>query len=148
MQPMTIRATGLALLLSTSLLSACATTPPPAPPIAPTATAEVASPAPAPEASAHDRLFQLFKDSDEANLKLNPLNGIFRGDLRYADQFGDGITDAYYDASRAAARNDLAQLHSIDRAQLNATDQLAYDVFEFSTKDTLEGLSPALLQLS
>ena len=47
-------------------------------------------------ASAHDRLFKLFKDSDEANLKRNPLSALFRGDLRYADQLGDNITDEYY----------------------------------------------------
>jgi len=142
---MTARAAGLALLASTILLGGCATT------AAPSVTAaEVAAPASAPVAgeSAHDRLFQLFKDSDEASLKLNPLSGIFRGDMRYADQFGDGITDAYYDASRAASQRDLQQLHAIDRAELNATDQLAYDVFEYSTKDGIEGLSPALLSLS
>ena len=99
-------------------------------------------------ASAHDQLFQLFKDSDEASLKLNPINGIFRGDLRYADQFGDGITDAYYESSRAAAQSDLDRLHRIDRAQLNHTDQLAYDVFEYSTTDTLEGYQPQYLDLT
>src|SRR5688572_12771753 len=103
--------------------------------------AQVAAPAPAASAevsaSAHDRLFKLFKDSDEANLKRNPLNALFRGDLRYADQLGDNITDAYYAAERAAAEAELAALHAIDRNALNATDQLAYDVFEFSTRDTL-----------
>ena len=44
-------------------------------------------------------------------------------------------------ARRAAAEADLAALRAIDRASLDATDQLAYDVFEFTTKDTLRGLS-------
>ena len=111
---MTARATCLALFLSTAMLGGCATTG-----AAPIAVAEVASPVPAPAAvpSAHDLLFQLFKDSDEASLKLNPLNGIFRGDLRYADQFGDGITDAYYDASRAASQRDVQALRAIDRSE-------------------------------
>ena len=104
--------------------------------------AAVAQPA---QPSAHDRLFQLFKDSDEANLKRNPLNAIFRGDLRYADRLGDCITDEYYAAERAAAEADLAALQAIPRDQLNATDQLAYDVFEFSTKDTLRGYQPDML---
>ena len=30
--------------------------------------------------SAHDRLFQLFKASDEANLRRNPIQALFRGD--------------------------------------------------------------------
>ena len=54
---------------------------------------------------------------------------------------GDYITDEYYAAETAAAEADLAALHAIDRASLNATDQIAYDVFEFTTKDTLKGFS-------
>ena len=144
---MTARAS-VALLISTAFLGACATAQQAR--LVPIAVAEAPAPAPvaAPAISAHDQLFQLFKDSDEASLKLNPLNGIFRGDLRYADRFGDGITDAYYDALRAATQADLQRLREIDRGQLNATDQLAYDVFEYSAKDGLEGLSPALLSLS
>ncbi len=80
------RTTTLGILLSTSLLS-----------ITPLA-AQTAQPAAAQAATAaaetpHDRLFKLFKDSDEAQLKRNPIFGIFRGDLRYADQFGDYITE-------------------------------------------------------
>ncbi len=137
------------LTLSASLiaLSACATTPPPAP-VAPVA-AEAAPTAPAvAEKSAHDRLFDLFKASDEASLKRNPLSALFRGDLRYADRLGDNITDEYFAAERAAAEADLAALHAIPRAELNATDQVAYDVFDFTTKDTLRGLQPDILALT
>jgi len=98
--------------------------------------------------SAHDRLFRLFKESDEAQLQRNPLFGIFRGDLRYADQFGDYVSDAYYAGELAAAESDIAALHAINRASLDATDQLAYDVFEFSTLDTLKGLQPDILDLT
>ena len=96
----------------------------------------------------HDRLFRLFKDSDEAQLKRNPIFGIFRGDLRYADQFGDYITDEYLAKEKAASEADLAALHAIDRAALNPTDQLAYDVFEFATKDTLKGYEPEYLDVT
>jgi len=98
--------------------------------------------------SAHDRLFQLFKDSDEANLKRNPLNATLRGDMRYADRLGDMISDEYFAGEKAAAEQDLAALHAIPRDQLNATDQLAYDVFDYSTKDTLRGLEPDILSLT
>ena len=144
---MTARAS-LALLVSTAFLGACATTDPV--PLAPVSAVEAPVPAAesAPAVSAHDELFQLFKDSDEASLKLNPIGAIFRGDLRYADRLGDGITDEYFAAARQLAEQDLRRLRTIDRAQLNATDQLAYDVFEYSNKDGLEGLSPALLSLT
>src|SRR3982751_3668654 len=95
----------------------------------------------------HQRLFQLFKDSDEAQLRRNPLQALFRGDLRYADRLGDLFSDAHYQGERAAAQHDLAALHAIPRAQLAPSDQLAYDVFEFQTKDTLRGLQPGLLRL-
>jgi uncharacterized protein (DUF885 family) len=116
--------------------------------IAAPASAQPAAPAAPAQQTAHDRLFQLFKDSDEANLRRNPTSAIFRGDLRYADRLGEFITDKYYAAERAAAQQDLAALHAIPRSQLNETDQLAYDVFEFQTKDTLRGLEPDLLALT
>ena len=98
--------------------------------------------------SPHDALFHLFKDDDEASLKLNPMNAIYRGDLRYADQFGDYVTDAYYDATRAQAQASLGRLHAIDRSKLDETDRIAYDVFDYSSRDVIEGLSPAILPLT
>jgi uncharacterized protein (DUF885 family) len=127
----------LAALLSTSLLGAPASAQPAAAPAA----------APAVE-TAHDRLFRLFRQSDEDNLKRNPIFGIFRGDLRYADQFGDYITDDYYAKEKAATVAELAELHKIDRAQLNPTDQIAYDVFEYSNQQGLEGYEPRYFDVS
>jgi uncharacterized protein (DUF885 family) len=100
------------------------------------------------QANAHDRLFQLFKDSDEASLKRNPLQALSRGDYRYAEHLGDLYSDAHYQAEKAAAEHDLEALHSIPRGELNPDDQLAFDVFEFQTKDTLRSLQPDLLPLS
>jgi len=90
-------------------------------------------------------LTKLFHDSDEASLKRNPLQALFRGDLRYADRFGDTLSDAHFAAERGAAEADLAALHRIDRTKLSPADQVSYDVFEYETKDTLAGLQPALL---
>ena len=135
---MTTRALALAALLATSAFSSIAT------------AAQTAPAAPAAQAvqSEHDKLFNLFKASDEANLKRNPLNALFRGDMRYADRLGDYITDEYFAGERAAAEHDLAALHQIDRSKLDATDQLAYDTFEYQTKDALRGLQPDMLALT
>ena len=135
----------LMICASMGALAACATTPAAAP--ATTAAPEPVA-APAPQKSAHDRLFELFKASDEASLQRNPLSAIFRGDLRYADRLGDSITDEYYAAEKAATESDLAGLHAIPRDQLDETDQLAYDTFEFTTKDTLRGYQPDILSLT
>jgi uncharacterized protein (DUF885 family) len=99
------------------------------------------------QAKAHDRLFDVFKQSDEASLQRNPLQALFRGDLRYADRLGDFFSDAHYQAERAAAEHDLAALHAVPRAELNPTDQIAYDVFENQTEETLKGFAPDLLEI-
>ena len=131
---------------SSGALAACAT----APVAVPEPVAAIAEPvaAPVPQKSAHDRLFDLFKASDEASLQRNPLNAIFRGDLRYADRLGDSITDEYFAAEKAAAEADLAALRVIPRDQLDATDQIAYDTFEYTTKDALRGYQPDILNLT
>ena len=138
----------LLLALLVAPLGACAVQ---APVVAPV----MAAPAPAPAASdagrtqaAHDALFALFKASDEASLKLNPIEALFRGDLRYADRFGDYLSDDYHAATRAAAEQDLAALRAIDRAALSPTDRIAYDTFEHMTRDALARLDPPLLALT
>jgi uncharacterized protein (DUF885 family) len=142
---MTSRALALAALLSTCAVAGCATVPA----AAPTPLPAVAETIPAePVQSEHDKLFALFKASDEASLERNPISGIFRGDMRYADRLGDYISDEYYAAERAAAESDLAALRQIDRSKLNPTDQLAYDTFEYQTKDQLRGLQPDILALT
>ncbi|HET9637613.1 MAG TPA: DUF885 domain-containing protein [Allosphingosinicella sp.] len=115
------------------------------------ATAAVApaqpKPAPAAAASEAERLKRLFHESDEAGLRRNPIGAIFRGDLRYADRLGDFITDEYFAAERAASQADLAALRAIDRSKLSATDRIAYDVFEWQTRDSLKNLEPDMLAL-
>ena len=132
-----------ALILSTSLIAVGA-------PVlaAPPVVMAQAAAAPAAQQSAHDRLFQLFKDSDEASLKRNPLQALFRGDYRYADRLGDLFSDAHARGEKAAAEQDLAALHAIPRAELSPDDQLAYDVFDYQTKDTLRGYQPDILMLT
>ena len=96
----------------------------------------------------HDKLFALFAADDEASLKRNPISALFRGDMRYADKIGDFGTDAYNDAERAAAEKNLADLKGIDRAKLNPTDQIAYDVFAWNQREALKGLTPDILALT
>ena len=113
----------------------------------PMAEAQPVAPA-ASRQTAHDQLFQLFKDSDEASLKRNPLQALFRGDYRYADRLGDLFSDAHYQGEKAAAEHDLLALHAIPRDQLSSDDKIAYDVFDYQTRDTLRGLQPELLTLT
>jgi uncharacterized protein (DUF885 family) len=94
------------------------------------------------------RLHRLFSESDEASLRRNPLQAMFRGDYRYAAHLGDFGSDAYFAAEKAAAEQDLAALAAIDRGALNATDRIAYDVFQYQRRDDLRDLQPDLLALT
>ncbi len=87
---------------------------------------------------------QLFRDSDEASLKRQPINALFRGDLRYADRLGDFYSDSATEAAYQADKADLAALAKIDRAKLNATDRIAYDTFKRNTQLDMMGLTPAM----
>ena len=102
------------------------------------------------EASATEsqRLAALFAADDEASLKRNPLNAMFRGDMRYADRFGDYVSDAYFDNERSAAQANLDGLKTIDRAKLSDTDKIAYDVYKQSQLDALKGLSKEIMDLT
>ena len=113
---------------------------------APAAAAPPAAEAPKPDHAA--QLKALFAESDEANLKRNPISALFRGDLRYADQLGDYITDEYFAAEIAAAEDELRRLNAIPRDALSPQDQIAYDVFKWQTELGLRGLRPELLSLT
>lgn len=104
--------------------------------------------APAEKPSAAAQLKQLFVDSDEDNLKRNPISALFRGDLRYADRLGDYISDAYFAAERKATEKDIERLAAIDRNALNATDRISYDAFKWQADTTLRGLQPDMLALT
>ncbi len=119
------------------MLGACASY---APPVTPAAEA----PKPSPDAE----LTRLFAESDEGSLERSPLSALFRGDLRYADRLGDYISNAYYDTERAVAVDELRELGRIDRAALNPTNQLAYDVFKWQSEMNLKALTPEMLSLT
>ncbi len=123
--------------LLAALLAGCAAEPPPE-----TAASEAARP------SASEALATLFRESDEASLRRNPVQALARGDMRYADRLGDFLTDAYYDAEREAARADLAALARIDREALTPDERVAYDVFKWQRGMDLRGLEGELFAAS
>jgi uncharacterized protein (DUF885 family) len=99
-------------------------------------------------ATESQKLSALFAADDEGSLQRNPLNAMFRGDMRYADRFGDFISDAYFANERKAAEANLESLKTIDRDSLNPTDKIAYDVFKQNQMDALKGLSKEIMDLT
>ena len=120
---------------------------------APARAADAAAPPTPPAAGAaasaadalHERLRALFAASDEANLTRNPIEALFRGDLRFAERFGDYLSDAYFAAEKRAADDDLAALATIDRAALAPEDRVSYDVFRYTRAIDRRGYEPQLL---
>jgi uncharacterized protein (DUF885 family) len=100
--------------------------------------------APLAAATPAQTLQKLFTASDEASLKRNPVNALFRGDLRYADRLGDFYSDAATEANYQADKADLSALARIDRTKLSATDRIAYDTFKRNTELDMGGLTPAM----
>jgi uncharacterized protein (DUF885 family) len=132
----------LPLLLAAAALAGCAQTPP-----AGTAAA-VSPPAAAPAENAGEALAALFAASDEASLERNPIQALFRGDLRYAGRLGRFLSDEYYAAERAAAERELAVLAGIDRAALSPSERISYDVFKWQRELDRRGLEPGMLALT
>ena len=137
-----------ALAATTALSLAACTTAEGGAEVASTNAPPAVAPAGSVAQSEHDRLFALFAAADERDLELNPLGALFRGDMRYADRLGNYLTDEYNAQSVANAQLALAELAQIDRAKLNATDKIAYDVFEYNQRETLKGFSPEILALT
>lgn len=135
---MTLR---LLLAASTALLMA------PAPLLAQSEPVPAAAPTTAPQTE-HDKLFALFEDADARELALNPLSRLYRGDEEGVDRLGDQLTDASFLAARTDVKLNLALLAQIDRAKLDETDQLAYDVFQYTQTRALAGMSDEMRALT
>jgi uncharacterized protein (DUF885 family) len=133
----------LAAAASLLALAACTAAEPASAPAAPPAAA-----AAAPRQDQAAALAALFRESDEASLRRNPLEALVRGDMRYAAEFGDYVTPAYFEAERAAVEADLARLRAIDRDALDQTNRLAYDVFRWDREQSLRALQPEVLALT
>ncbi len=121
--------TRLILLVSVSLLAACASTPGETP----TPMAAAAAPEPAPAAqqpTANAALATFFADYDKAELAMSPLSKAYRG-IRDADY---GKWDEYTDAAAEERRQlDLRTLEGMRRRfprdTLSPEDRLSYDIF-------------------
>ena len=95
--------------------------------------------------SQDQQLAQLFKDADEASLRLNPINALARGDMRYADRLGDYLSDAYNAEVLRTKQQELARLNAINRAALSPENAIYYDVFKYETEQALRFASEPLV---
>ncbi len=78
-----------------------------------------------------EALSGIFAACDEASLRLNPLLATLRGDHRYDDELGDGISEAWLARDEALVRDCLARLGAVDRGRLGEREQVSYDTFRY-----------------
>ena len=120
------------LLASTAaLLAACATTPEPAPLLAPP-EAEAPVAVPTAPAQKNAELAALFEAYDQAELAMSPISKSYRA-IKDADYSRvDQYNDAAVEENRALDAQYLAQLRSrFERGNLSPADQLSYDLFVY-----------------
>lgn len=94
------------------------------------------------------QLAEAVKQSDEDQLRLVPQNALWRGDTRFADQFGDLITGDWLRAMRESTEADLRRLDAIDRSTLGARDRLVYDIFRHTTELNLKSYRLGLADIN
>lgn len=85
------------------------------------------------------KLHALFDAYFEEYLKQNPLTATSIGDPRYNDRYVVSIAPEAIAAEQKLARDSLARVSAIDRAQLAPQDQLSYDVFKSARERDIEG---------
>ncbi|RNI25034.1 DUF885 domain-containing protein [Rufibacter latericius] len=115
----------LSALLAGALLSACQKK---------TETATAAN------VSNNPQLSTLFEDYWEQNARFFPLDATSQGDNRYNHLLPNDNTQAFRDSLNTFYKEYQDKLHQFERQDLNANDQISYDIFEYETKSRLEGL--------
>jgi uncharacterized protein (DUF885 family) len=99
-------------------------------------------------ASASQALSELLAAADAEDLRFSPQSAVARGDLSFAGEFGDLISDAYIAQTRTALEGRLAALARIDRSALSTNEQIAYDVFRYLNDFALRGHRNGFVELS
>ena len=117
-------------------------------PAVPAAADDHAAPATEMAMTEGEKLAALFADADARSLELNPLSRLFRGDTENADRLGDFLTDSFFIAGKLDTQLNIAKLEQIDRSKLNATDQLAYDVFLYNQDQSMKGSTDEIRALT
>ncbi len=94
-----------------------------------------------------EALALLFVEANEAELALDPLGAMRRGDMRHAAQFGDYVTPEYFSRLESNAREWARRLAAIDRSLLTAQDRIAYDAFAYRNGQLLDFFERGLMTI-
>ncbi|MBY8821438.1 DUF885 domain-containing protein [Sphingomonas colocasiae] len=84
------------------------------------------------------RLRALLDRSEAADAALDPMGSVRKGKASVGPLFVDPLSDDHARALQANKRRDLAELAGISREKLGPIDRIAYDVFDYRTRQTLD----------
>jgi len=87
------------------------------------------------------RLHEVMEQYFEDELRLDPVLASSIGDRRYDDRYPVPIGEAHRKAQRAHCRRYLGALAQLQRGELDAPDQLSYDLLERTLARRIEGLA-------
>ena len=77
---------------------------------------------------------------NEDNLKMNPIEATFQGDKRYNAQLPNTLTQKYKGKTRRTLERYHTDLQKINRNELDATQQVSYDVLKWEIDIAQAGL--------
>ena len=99
------------------------------------------------QSDASTRLRALLDRSAAADEALDPLRAARNGKGKGGPLFVDPLSDVYATQLRGNKQRDLAALRTIDRAAPAEVDRIAYDVFDYNTRQTLELFDSGLFEV-
>ncbi|MES2496097.1 MAG: DUF885 domain-containing protein [Pseudomonadota bacterium] len=100
-----------------------------------------------PQSAGDRRLRDLLDRSDAADERLDPMSAVRKDKGARGPAFVDPLGDAYTAALKANKTAEWTELQTIDRATLSPIDQIAYDVFAYRLRQTLELFETGLFEV-
>lgn len=99
------------------------------------------------ENDAGRRLRALLEQSDEAEAQLDPISESRKAKAVTGPVFVDPLGDLYATKTKANKQAEWQKLQAIDRAALSPVDRIAYDVFAYKTRQTLDLFESGLFEV-
>jgi uncharacterized protein (DUF885 family) len=88
----------------------------------------------------HVAVNRVFENYYDERMKLYPLEATQNGDTRYNNILQNNITQSFRTEEKNFYQRYLDSLNTYDRAKLNETDQMSYDVLKWELNINMEGL--------
>lgn len=97
--------------------------------------------------AAEGALAALLADSREAQLRRAPLEALLSGDKRFADRFGEPLSDTRIKMEYEEKKSEYERLKRIDRDNLGTMERITYDVFDYQLRHDLKGHEEGLRRI-